>query len=97
MVDKRSYAFVKWSGNDVIHGIVLRNFSLAAKSRMLKGAFLFVTAMTMFVALMGGSTPRIGMLMPVLSSTLLSLHVMLVSYLNSVSESVKAGSPSESE
>lgn len=53
-------------------------FSLAAKSRMLKGAFLFVTAMTMFVALMGGSTPRIGMLMPVLSSPLLSLHVMLV-------------------
>lgn len=52
--------------------------SLAAKSRMLKGAFVLVTAMTLFVGLMGGSTPRIGMLMPVLSSPLLSLHVMLV-------------------
>lgn len=52
--------------------------SLAAKSRMLKGAFVIVTSMTLFVGLMGGSTPRIGMLMPVLSSPLLSVHVMLV-------------------
>lgn len=59
-------------------GLFALMFSLAAKSRMLKGAFVLVTAMTMFVGLMGGSTPRIGMLMPVLSSPLLSLHVMLV-------------------
>lgn len=52
--------------------------SLAVKSSMLKGAFVIVTAMTLFVGLMGGSTPRIGMLMPVLSSPLLSIHVMLV-------------------
>lgn len=52
--------------------------SLAVKVRMLKGAFVIVAAMTLFVGLMGGSTPRIGMLMPVLASPLLSVHVMLV-------------------
>lgn len=52
--------------------------SSAVKSRILKGAFTIVASMTMFVGLMGGSTPRIGMLMPVLSSPLLSIHVMLV-------------------
>lgn len=52
--------------------------SSAVKSRILKGSFTIVASMTMFVGLMGGSTPRIGMLMPVLSSPLLSIHVMLV-------------------
>ena len=52
--------------------------SSAVKSRTLKGSFTIVASMTMFVGLMGGSTPRIGMLMPVLSSPLLSIHVMLV-------------------
>lgn len=52
--------------------------SLFTRSRMLKGAFVIVAAMTLFVGLMGGRSPRIGMLMPVLSSPLLSIHVMLV-------------------
>ena len=34
--------------------------------------------MTLFVGVMAGRTPRIGMLMPVLQSPLLALHVMLV-------------------
>ncbi len=52
--------------------------SLFTRSGMLKGAFVIVASMTLFVGLMGGRTPRIGMLMPVLSSPLLSIHVMLV-------------------
>lgn len=52
--------------------------ALVSRQRMLKGAFLIVAAMTLFVGVMGGRTPRIGMLMPVLSSPLLSVHVMLV-------------------
>lgn len=51
--------------------------STMCKNRMLKGSFLVVAAMTLFVGVMGGRTPRIGMLMPVLSSPLLSIHVML--------------------
>lgn len=50
---------------------------LASKNMMLKGSFLTVAAMTLFVGVMGGRSPRIGMLMPVLSSPLLSIHVML--------------------
>lgn len=52
--------------------------SLPCKGRMLKGSFLIVAAMTLFVAVIGGRTPQIGMLMPVLASPLLSIHVMLV-------------------
>lgn len=51
---------------------------LVAGNGMLKGAFLTVAAMTLFVGLMGGRTPRVNMLMPVLASPLLSIHVMLV-------------------
>lgn len=59
-------------------GFLALSGSLVGRSRMLGGAFLTVAAMTLFVAVMGGRTPRIGMLMPVLSSPLLSVHVMLV-------------------
>lgn len=52
--------------------------ALVSKNGMLRGAFLVVAAMTLFVAVMGGRSPRIGMLMPVLASPLLSIHVMLV-------------------
>lgn len=52
--------------------------SLTVRNMMLKGAFSIVTAMTLLVGFMSGNTPRIGMLMPVLSSPLLSIHVMLV-------------------
>lgn len=52
--------------------------ALAVKSKMLKGGLMCVAAMTLFVASMGGSTPRIGMLMPVLASPLLSVHVAIV-------------------
>lgn len=44
----------------------------------LRGAFLIVSAISMFVAGMGGRTPAIGAMLPVLSSPLLSVHVMLV-------------------
>lgn len=44
----------------------------------LRGACLIVSAIALFVASMGGRTPAIGAMMPVLSSPLLSIHVMLV-------------------
>lgn len=44
----------------------------------LKGALLIVAAISLFVAAMGGSTPSIGHMMPVLASPLLSIHVMVV-------------------
>lgn len=52
--------------------------TLVVRNRLLRGAFLCVAAMTLFVGVMGGRSPRIGMLMPVLASPLLSVHVMLV-------------------
>lgn len=52
--------------------------TLLCRASMLRGALLFVAAMTLFVAVMGGHSPRIGALMPVLASPLLSIHVMLV-------------------
>lgn len=51
---------------------------LSLRHRMVTGALCIVGAMSLFVAAMGGRTPRIGMLMPVLSSPLLSAHVMVV-------------------
>lgn len=47
-------------------------------SDILRGALTCIGAMTLFVAVMGGRTPRIGMLMPVLGSPLLSVHVAIV-------------------
>lgn len=44
----------------------------------LRGGLLVVAAMSLFVTAMGGRTPRIGAMMPVLSSPLLSVHVMVV-------------------
>lgn len=43
-----------------------------------KGGLLVVAAMSLFVAAMGGRTPAIGSMMPVLASPLLSVHVMVV-------------------
>lgn len=51
--------------------------ALVCKNMMLRGAFLTVAAMTLGVGVMGGRSPRIDMLMPVLASPLLSIHVML--------------------
>ncbi|MDE6218442.1 MAG: cytochrome c biogenesis protein CcsA [Muribaculaceae bacterium] len=62
----------------IFMGLFAMICSLTVGHRMLKGAFIVVAAMTLFVGLMGGRTPRIGMLMPVLASPLLSVHVMLV-------------------
>lgn len=59
-------------------GFMAAGCALSVRNRLLKGAFLIVAAMTLAVAFMCGRTPRIGMLMPVLSSPLLSVHVMLV-------------------
>lgn len=44
----------------------------------LRGALMIVAAIALFVASMSGRTPRIGAIMPVLSSPLLSVHVMVV-------------------
>lgn len=44
----------------------------------LRGGLVIVGAMSLFVAAMGGRTPQIGAMMPVLSSPLLSIHVMIV-------------------
>ena len=43
-----------------------------------KGCLYAVGGLALMVAAMAGRTPRIGMLMPVLSSPLLSVHVMVV-------------------
>ena len=59
-------------------GLFALSGSLACKNRFLKGAFLIVASMTLLVGFMGGQSPRIGMLMPVLASPLLSIHVMLI-------------------
>lgn len=48
------------------------------KKYTVKGCLLVVGGIALLVSAMGGRTPRIGMLMPVLSSPLLSVHVMLV-------------------
>ncbi len=44
----------------------------------LRGALLTVGGMALMVTAMGGSTPQIGSMMPVLASPLLSVHVMVV-------------------
>lgn len=59
-------------------GLIATVLSLTSRNRLLRGSFLIVAAMTLMVGVMGGRTPRIGMLMPVLISPLLSVHVMLV-------------------
>ena len=52
--------------------------AVMCRTYMLRGAITAVGAMALFVAAMGGKTPQIGALMPVLASPLLSVHVMLV-------------------
>lgn len=44
----------------------------------LRGGLMIVGAMALFVTAMGGRTPQIGAIMPVLASPLLSVHVMIV-------------------
>lgn len=44
----------------------------------LRGGLMIVGAMSLFVTAMGGRTPQIGAMMPVLTSPLLSIHVMVV-------------------
>lgn len=44
----------------------------------LRGGLMIVGAMALFVTAMGGRTPQIGAMMPVLASPLLSIHVMVV-------------------
>ena len=50
----------------------------ACSNPTMRGSMLLVAAMALFVSSMGGRVPQIGALMPVLSSPLLSLHVMIV-------------------
>ncbi|MDE6270876.1 MAG: cytochrome c biogenesis protein CcsA, partial [Muribaculaceae bacterium] len=45
---------------------------------MLRGGLLVVAAISLFVATMGGRTPHIGAMMPVLASPLLSVHVAVI-------------------
>ncbi len=44
----------------------------------IRGALMVVAGMALCVAAMGGRTPQIGSMMPVLASPLLSVHVMVV-------------------
>lgn len=44
----------------------------------IRGALMVVAGMALSVAAMGGHTPQIGSMMPVLASPLLSVHVMVV-------------------
>lgn len=53
-------------------------WAVCTRRLLIQGAVLTVGAMSLFVAAMGGCTPQIGALMPVLGSPLLSVHVMLV-------------------
>ena len=53
-------------------------WAVCTRRLLIQGAVLTVGAMSLFVAAMGGRTPQIGALMPVLGSPLLSVHVMLV-------------------
>lgn len=59
-------------------GFVALSVGCVAGSLLMRGAVFLVGAMALFVAAMGGRVPQIGALMPVLSSPLLSVHVMLV-------------------
>lgn len=52
--------------------------AVVSRNSTLRGGLLIVAAISLFVAAMGGRTPRIGAMMPVLSSPLLSVHVMVV-------------------
>jgi len=52
--------------------------TVASRNATVRGSLLIVGALSLSVAAMGGRTPRIAMLMPVLASPLLSVHVMLV-------------------
>lgn len=52
-------------------GCICRNLTL-------KGGLLIVGAMSLFVTAMGGRTPQIGAMMPVLTSPLLAIHVVVV-------------------
>lgn len=59
-------------------GFVALSVGCVAGPLLIRGAVFLVGAMALFVAAMGGRVPQIGALMPVLSSPLLSVHVMLV-------------------
>lgn len=52
--------------------------SLAVSDNLVRGALVLVSAMALMVAGMASKTPRIGSLMPVLASHLLSVHVMVI-------------------
>lgn len=48
------------------------------RRRLIQGALMLTAAMALFTAAMASATPRIAALQPVLSSRLLTVHVMLV-------------------
>lgn len=52
--------------------------ALFVRNDLPRGALLCVAALALLVSAIGGRAPRIGALMPVLASPLLSVHVMLV-------------------
>ncbi|MCM1137017.1 MAG: cytochrome c biogenesis protein CcsA [Muribaculum sp.] len=53
-------------------------FAFSLKDDIVKGALLMVAGMALMVAGMASRSPQIGSLMPVLSSPLLSAHVMVI-------------------
>lgn len=68
------------NGPETMMFMALASFTGACLFRnlTLRGGLLIVGAMSLFVTSMGGRTPQIGAMMPVLSSPLLSIHVMVV-------------------
>lgn len=59
-------------------GLVALCAPLLVRNDEIRGALLLIAGACLMVAMMGAKTPRIGALMPVLGSPLLSIHVMLV-------------------
>lgn len=62
----------------IFMGFVAAGGAAVVRDRLLSGAFLTVAAVATLVAAMSSKTPQIASLMPVLSSPLLAIHVMLV-------------------
>lgn len=59
-------------------GLVALGGAAALRNYTIRGALMVVAGMALCVAAMGGRTPQIGSMMPVLASPLLSVHVMVV-------------------
>lgn len=59
-------------------GLVALSGACVSRLGIVRGGLLITGGIALIVAAMGGRTPRIGAMVPVLSSPLLSVHVMVV-------------------